>query len=70
VEAAGIEPASDGSDGDSEGESDLAIPDAGQSASESGHEVARNDDDLYSKHGPTSTDPPAEPEVTGHEPAG
>jgi hypothetical protein len=45
METAGIEPASAESDGDSEGESDLAGPDAGQIASESSHEVASTDDD-------------------------
>jgi hypothetical protein len=55
MEAAGIEPASDGSDGDSEGESDLASPDAGQSASESSHEVAPRADDPCSEHGPSGT---------------
>jgi hypothetical protein len=55
MEAAGIEPASDGSDEDSEGESDLPSPDAGQSASESSHELDVTDDDPRSERGPSGS---------------
>jgi hypothetical protein len=51
VEAAGIEPASSERTDDSEEESDLAGPDAGQIASESSHEVASTDDDPRSERG-------------------
>lgn len=55
VEAAGIEPASGESESDSEEESDLASPDAGQIASDDGHEVAPKSDDPRSERGPSGT---------------
>jgi hypothetical protein len=69
MEAAGIEPASAGSDEESEGESDLASPDAGQSASESSHEVAPKDDDPRSKRGPSGSIA-TPPDGAGDEPSG
>ena len=68
MEAAGIEPASDGSDGESEGESDLPGPDAGQSASESSHELVPEADDPSSEHGPSGT-APTPPGGAGNEPS-
>jgi len=69
MEAAGIEPASAGDDGDSEGESDLPGPDAGRIASESGHEVAPTEDDPRSERGPSEL-PTTPPAGTGSEPQG
>jgi hypothetical protein len=69
MEAAGIEPASAGSDEESEGESDLAGPDAGRIASESGHEVAPTDDDPRSERGPSGSTP-TPPGGSGNEPSG
>ena len=62
MEAAGIEPASSELGDDSEGESDLAGPDAGRIASESGHK----DDDLRSQRGPSEERPGG----AGDEPSG
>jgi hypothetical protein len=69
MEAAGIEPASSESESDSEGESDLAGPDAGRIASDSGHEVAERDGDPRSQRGPSGT-APTPPGGAGDEPAG
>ena len=49
MEAAGIEPASAGSEAEEAESSDLPSPDAGRNASNSGHEVAPHSP--WSKHG-------------------
>jgi hypothetical protein len=67
VEAAGIEPASDGSDGDSEAESNLPSPDAGQSASEASHELDPKDDEPRSERGPSGSTA-TRPDGAGDEP--
>jgi len=69
MEAAGIEPASAGSEEDSEGESDLAGPDAGRIASDGGHEVAESDDDPRWERGP-SGETATPPGGAGDEPPG
>jgi hypothetical protein len=69
MEAAGIEPASDGSEPEQEEDPDLPSPDAGQSASEASHEVAPKVDDPRSERGPSgSTATP--PGGAGNEPPG
>jgi len=69
MEAAGIEPASGESESESEGESDLAGPDAGRNASNASHEVASTSDDPRSQRGP-SEEQATLPEVTGDEQSG
>jgi hypothetical protein len=69
MEAAGIEPASAGSEEESEGESDLAGPDAGRNASDGGHEVVGTDDDPRRKRGP-SGETATPPGGAGDEPPG
>ena len=51
MEAAGIEPASGGSEAEQEEEADLPSPDAGQNASETSHEVTTNDSDPWARRG-------------------
>ena len=70
MEAVGIEPTSDGSGDDSEGESDLPGVGADESASEPSHEVAETDDDPRSQRRPSGEAESAPPEVPGDESAG
>jgi hypothetical protein len=67
VEAAGIEPASSGSDDSSRPEGNPDDSEAGRLASDDSHEVERSDDDPRSQRGP-SIEAATTPEVAGDEP--
>jgi hypothetical protein len=69
MEAAGIEPASAGSEAEQEEDPDLPSPDAGRSASENSHEVAPNDHDPCNNNGPSGS-AAARVDGAGDEPSG